>query len=49
MIYDMRNAAMAHIAKRSTAQTAEFQLQWKETTERAKAIAAEMENNTRSL
>jgi hypothetical protein len=40
-IFDMRNAALAHLAAR-TAEPAQFELQWKQTTERAKALAAEM-------
>ena len=47
-IFDMRNAALAHLAAR-TAEPAPFELQWKQTTERAKALAAEMDNRARSL
>ena len=48
VIYDMRNAALAHIAKAQPRPAAQFELQWRETTERAKALAAEM-GHTRSL
>ena len=47
-IFDMRNAALAHLAAR-TAEPAQFELQWKQTTDRAKALAAEMDGRTRSL
>src|SRR6201997_1391268 len=46
-IFDMRNAARAHLAER-TAEPAQFELQWKQTTDRAKALAAEMERTARS-
>jgi hypothetical protein len=46
-IYDMRNAALAHIAKARPAAT--FELQWQKTTERARELAAEMDGTTRSL
>src|SRR5579871_2051228 len=36
VIFDMRNAALAHIAKAQPHPTAEFQLQWQKTTERAR-------------
>jgi hypothetical protein len=49
VIYDMRNAALAHIAKAQVRPAAEFELQWQKTTERAKTLAAEMDNLTRSL
>jgi hypothetical protein len=42
VIYDMRNAALAHIVKNTNVPTAEFLLQWQQTTERAKELAAEM-------
>ena len=42
VIYDMRNAAMAHLVKTSVEPTAQFELQWRETTERAKELATEM-------
>src|ERR1700683_4489394 len=42
VIYDMRNAAMAHLMKTSVGPTAQFELQWQKTTERAKALTAEM-------
>jgi len=49
-ISDMRNSALAHLAAR-TAEPAQFELQWKQTTDRAKELAAEMDthNRTRSL
>jgi hypothetical protein len=49
-ISDMRNAALAHLAAR-TAEPAQFELQWKQTTDRAKELAAEMDRHsqTRSL
>ena len=40
-VFDMRNAAIAHLAAR-TAEPAQFELQWKQTTDRARALAAEM-------
>jgi len=42
VIYDMRNAALAHIAVRTASPTTQFELQWQKTTERARALAAEM-------
>jgi hypothetical protein len=45
-ISDMRNAALAHLVAR-TAEPAQFKLQWKQTTDRAKALAAEMERTSR--
>ena len=42
VIYDMRNAALAHIARTQLRPAAEFQLQWQQTTDRAKALAAEV-------
>ena len=47
-IFDMRNAAIAHLAAR-TAEPAPFELQWKQTADRAKQLAAEMDGRTRSL
>ena len=41
-IFDMRNAALAHLAIRTVGPDAQFELQWKHTTDRAKALAAEM-------
>ena len=49
VIYDMRNAAMAHLAKTSVGPTAQFELQWQKTTERARELATEMGRTTRSL
>jgi hypothetical protein len=49
VIYDMRNAALAHIAARTANPTTQFELQWQQTTERAKALAAEMGHASRSL
>jgi hypothetical protein len=43
VIYDMRNAALAHIARTQLRPAAEFELQWQRATERAKALAAEMD------
>jgi hypothetical protein len=48
VIYDMRNAALAHILKSPANATAQFELQWQATTDRAKALAAEMEHTGRS-
>jgi hypothetical protein len=48
VIYDMRNAAMAHLMKTSVGPAAQFELQWQKTTERAKALTAEMERNIRT-
>ena len=48
-IFDMRNAALAHIARASVGPSAQFEMQWQQTSERAKALAAEMDSNTRSL
>ena len=45
VIYDMRNATLAHIARASTGPSTEFQLQWQQTTERAKALATEMDSH----
>ena len=47
VIYDMRNAALAHIARTQLRPAAEFELQWQQTTQRAKALAAKMERTTR--
>jgi hypothetical protein len=49
VIYDMRNAALAHIAKTQLRPAAEFQLQWQQTAERAKTLATEMASRTRAL
>ena len=49
VIYDMRNAALAHIARAQVRPAAEFELQWQKTTARARTLAAEMDNLTRSL
>jgi hypothetical protein len=48
VIYDMRNAAMAYLVKAADRPAAEFELQWQKTTERAKALTAEMERNIRT-
>ena len=48
-IYDMRNAALAHIARTQVRPAAEFQLQWQTTSARARELAAEMDRTTRSL
>ena len=49
-ILDMRNVALAHLATTTIGPDAQFELQWQQTTERAKALAAEMDSsNTRSL
>jgi hypothetical protein len=48
-IFDMRNAALAHIAKAQARPTAEFEMQWQTATARARALAAEMDSQTRSL
>lgn len=42
VIYDMRNAALAHIARTSTTPATEFQLRWQKTMERARTLADEM-------
>ena len=49
VIYDMRNAALAHIVRTQPRPAAEFDLQWQQTTQRAKTLAAEMGNLTRGL
>jgi ABC-type amino acid transport system permease subunit len=46
VIYDMRNAALAHIVTRTAGPSTQFELHWRQTTERAKAIAAEMNQPT---
>jgi hypothetical protein len=46
VIYDMRNAALAHIIRASNGPAAEFQLRWQETTERARTITDEMDRHT---
>jgi hypothetical protein len=48
VIYDMRNAAMAHLIKTSVGPTAQFELQWQKTTERARELATETGRNTRT-
>ncbi len=48
VISDMRNAAMAHLSKTSVGPTAQFELQWQKTTERAKELAAEMGRSRQS-
>jgi hypothetical protein len=45
VIYDMRNAAMAHLVKISVGPTAQFELQWQKTTERARELATEMDRS----
>jgi hypothetical protein len=47
VIYDMRNAAMAHLVKTSVGPTAQFELQWQKTTERARELATEMDRSHR--
>ena len=42
VIYDMRNAALAHIARASIGPSTQFELQWQQTTARARALAGEM-------
>jgi hypothetical protein len=49
LIYDMRNAAMAHLMKTAAGPTAQFELQWRETTERARAMTAEMDRHPKAL
>jgi hypothetical protein len=49
VIYDMRNAALAHIARTQVHPTAEFEMQWRQTTERAGELAAEMERTSRPV
>ena len=44
-IFDMRNAALAHIARSHVQPTAQFEMQWKQTAERARALAAEMDSH----
>jgi hypothetical protein len=48
-IFDVRNVALAHIARTHVQPTAQFEMQWQQTTQRAKALAAEMDSTTRSL
>lgn len=48
VISDMRNAAMAHLIKTPAGPTAQFELQWQKTTERAKELATEMGRSTRT-
>lgn len=48
-ISDMRNAALAHLARTQIRPAAQFELQWRSTTERAKALAAEMDSRARNL
>jgi hypothetical protein len=45
VIYDMRNAAMAHLISTQVSPTAQFELQWQKTTERAKELATEMDRS----
>ena len=47
-ILDMRNVALAHLAARTVGPSTQFELQWQQTTERAKALAAEMDRHTAS-
>ena len=47
VIYDTRNAALAHIARTQLRPAAEFELQWQKTTARAKTLADEMDRTTR--
>ena len=49
VIYDTRNATLAHIAKAPLRGAAEFHLLWQTTTERAKALATEMERMNRPV
>ena len=44
-IFDVRNVALAHIAKTHVQPTAQFELQWQQTTERARTLAAEMNSH----
>jgi len=41
--YDMRNVAIAYLAKTSARPATEFEQRWQKTTERAKTLATEME------
>jgi len=47
--YDMRNAALAHLVKASVSPASEFDQRLRETTERARVIAAEMERRSQGL
>jgi hypothetical protein len=47
--YDMRNVALAHLARTSAKPAIEFELRWQQTTERASAIAAEVKQQTKGL
>ncbi len=47
VISDMRNTALAYLVKTSEQPAADFELQWRKTTERAKALAAEMDRDSR--
>ena len=40
--YDVRNVAMAYLAKTSARPATEFELRWQKTTERARTLATEM-------
>jgi hypothetical protein len=42
VVTDMRNAALAHIARTQFRPAAQFEWQWRQTTERARELAAEM-------
>jgi hypothetical protein len=48
VIYDMRSAALAHFPGTPVEPAIQFDRQWQETTERARALAAEMEQTGRS-
>lgn len=48
VISDMRNAALAYLVKTSVGPATEFELRWQKTTERAKALATEMNRNIRT-
>jgi hypothetical protein len=47
--YDIRHAAATYLDKATAPPAGEFELRWQKTTERAKAIAAEMDRQTRDL
>jgi hypothetical protein len=48
VISDMRNAAMAHLVKAEVGPAADFEWQWRKTTERSRQLAAEMAQISRT-
>ena len=49
VIYDMRSATIAHVAKTPVRPAVQFEMQWRTATVTARTLATEMDRTTRSL